>query len=387
VTTAGRRTLRPRWPRWVAALASAASVPAVLMLGAMLVFAVPAQGQGNGQMPPLPPPSPAGGAPPIDWEPNPGPPSRVINLRAITSDRRVMLHWNASEPSDFSHYNVYRRTLGRAWSDVPIGTATAAPFDDTVRRLRGLYTDTDVSPRTTYVYRVTSVDQDGNESVRSREEPIARPLRLRFSNPKLDRARRGDSCRDPYLVGYNARTRKVQGDTDKIRLRISRRSGIARWERRRSSVVLCEAAGRWWSRWEEDGRPQEWIDPNPRGGLWENFSVRPGTGVDFLYVTARRVRGRTGSSCRNPWVAWYDYGLQGTVGDHDKVRVRRRSDGKVDGWRATNWKWEIQPGLKLCEASEIAWNGSRWTQHRGTSHRVVHRYTSSRRMYVAVARR
>lgn len=77
------------------------------------------------------------------------PPSEVTNLRESHTDTGVTLQWSNPADSDFDHSNVYR-------DNVLLGTSAG-----------GLYIDDYASPSTTYSYKITTVDTNGNESTGS----------------------------------------------------------------------------------------------------------------------------------------------------------------------------------------------------------------------------
>ncbi|HBL28214.1 MAG TPA: hypothetical protein DD490_15375 [Acidobacteria bacterium] len=75
------------------------------------------------------------------------------DLVALTDAGRVRLVWRASEAEDFAGYVVYRRDEGGAWRRL---SEQALPTPE--------YVDTTVASGSTYGYRVSAVDQAGNES-------------------------------------------------------------------------------------------------------------------------------------------------------------------------------------------------------------------------------
>ena len=79
------------------------------------------------------------------------------NPLASASDAQTVLSWFASTTSDAAGYNVYRST--RPFDE--IGRATKVNSSP-LRSSR--FTDTGLSNGTTYYYRATTVDQEGNES-------------------------------------------------------------------------------------------------------------------------------------------------------------------------------------------------------------------------------
>jgi fibronectin type 3 domain-containing protein len=100
-----------------------------------------------------------------DGEEVPAPPTELTATPAVG---QIELTWTASP--DAATYNVYRSTA----SPVDTGAAPLATVDAPQTN----YTDTAVEEGTTYYYRVTAVDAEGNESVGSNEvseTPAASP--------------------------------------------------------------------------------------------------------------------------------------------------------------------------------------------------------------------
>jgi fibronectin type 3 domain-containing protein len=85
------------------------------------------------------------------------------DLVALTEPGRVRLVWRASEAADFAGYHVYRRE-----GDGEFRRITEQPLPTPE------YVDTGLASRT-YGYRVTAVDQTGNESAPSPEVRAAVP--------------------------------------------------------------------------------------------------------------------------------------------------------------------------------------------------------------------
>ncbi len=91
----------------------------------------------------------------------PPPPADLV---ALAESGRVRLVWRSSPAPDLAGYLVYRREGAGAWRKL-----TAEP-------LAALeYSDTDVAAGRAYTYRVTAVDQQGNESEAGPEAPAAVP--------------------------------------------------------------------------------------------------------------------------------------------------------------------------------------------------------------------
>ena len=92
----------------------------------------------------------------------PPPPTELV---ALTEAGRARLVWRASEADDVAGYIVYRRE-GETGK---LERLTAKPVESTE------YLDTAVGAGKTYVYRVTAIDQAGNESGPSNEVRAAVP--------------------------------------------------------------------------------------------------------------------------------------------------------------------------------------------------------------------
>jgi hypothetical protein len=100
------------------------------------------------------------------------PPATPTGLAAIPSNNgttpTIDLSWQPNTDPDLAGYNVYRRVNGTF--ERITSTATPGPA----------FTDTTVTPGTAYAYRITAVDNTGNESKPSTEvTETARPA----SNP------------------------------------------------------------------------------------------------------------------------------------------------------------------------------------------------------------
>lgn len=84
------------------------------------------------------------------------PPSPPANLTAAVEGQDITLSWTVNTESDLAHYIVYRQT-STGWLNLGVATADADSYID-----RNL-------PLGAYVYRITAVDQVGNESLPSDE--------------------------------------------------------------------------------------------------------------------------------------------------------------------------------------------------------------------------
>jgi hypothetical protein len=91
----------------------------------------------------------------------PPPPTELVGLGETG---RIRLVWKASEAEDLAGYVVYRRG---AQGDFRRITPQPLPAAE--------YVDTDVKPGETYSYRVTAIDQAGNESAPGGEVRVTMP--------------------------------------------------------------------------------------------------------------------------------------------------------------------------------------------------------------------
>ncbi|MFB6272695.1 MAG: FG-GAP-like repeat-containing protein [Salinibacter sp.] len=120
-------------------------------------------------------------------------PPSPSGLVAAAEQQQVDLTWEAST-SEVDGYNVYRSTS--SFGDPSDATKlNASPLSD------ASYTDADVSNGTTYYYRVTAVDDEGNESSPSNEatatpsafanwpEPEETSITLKIVSPEVDVSR------------------------------------------------------------------------------------------------------------------------------------------------------------------------------------------------------
>lgn len=92
------------------------------------------------------------------------PPPVPGDLVALTEPGRVRLVWRASEAADFTGYHVYRRE-----PDGELRRVTEQPLTTPE------FVDTGVASGQIYLYRVTALDQAGNESTPSAEVRAAVP--------------------------------------------------------------------------------------------------------------------------------------------------------------------------------------------------------------------
>ncbi len=84
--------------------------------------------------------------------------TQPTGLAAEAGDQKVTLTWESNTESDLSSYRIYRETASNPTDQLTTVTAGNAS-----------YTDTEVTNNTTYYYRITAVDEDGNESAYSEQ--------------------------------------------------------------------------------------------------------------------------------------------------------------------------------------------------------------------------
>ena len=92
------------------------------------------------------------------------PPATPTNPSGSGDVGSVQLTWAPASEPDFHHYNLYRATLPSGVSSLHRTGLTQAS-----------HTDTDVLPGATYAYRVTAVDETGNESAPTGEIQVRVP--------------------------------------------------------------------------------------------------------------------------------------------------------------------------------------------------------------------
>ncbi|NVJ59418.1 MAG: endonuclease [Gammaproteobacteria bacterium] len=85
------------------------------------------------------------------------PPSAPTGLTGVGGDLSAQLSWNANTESDLAGYHVYRSDNGGASFAKVTGVYLAGPE----------FTDTNLTPATSYVYQVTAIDIYNNESAPS----------------------------------------------------------------------------------------------------------------------------------------------------------------------------------------------------------------------------
>ena len=95
--------------------------------------------------------------------PDTTPPAQVAGLSVTAaSSTQLNLSWTANTEPDLNHYNVYRGTT--AGFPVTLGTTTPVATPTT-----SPYSNTGLSPSTTYYYKVSAVDNAGNIGTLSAE--------------------------------------------------------------------------------------------------------------------------------------------------------------------------------------------------------------------------
>ena len=93
------------------------------------------------------------------------PPAQVAGLSVTAaSSTQLNLSWTANTEPDLNHYNVYRGTT--AGFPVTLGTTIPVATPNT-----SSYSNTGLSPSTTYYYKVSAVDNTGNIGPLSLEQP------------------------------------------------------------------------------------------------------------------------------------------------------------------------------------------------------------------------
>lgn len=99
-------------------------------------------------------------------------PSAPTGLTGESGDEVINLTWNANSEEDLAGYNLYRSQ--ESFSDV----SGMIPVNDSSLLTGVDHTDTGLENGTTYYYRLTTVDQDSNES-----EPSSEIKATPFSDP------------------------------------------------------------------------------------------------------------------------------------------------------------------------------------------------------------
>ena len=95
--------------------------------------------------------------------PDTTPPSAPSGLSASSGDGQISLSWNGSDASDLAGYNLYRAQRSISSADEMTPVNGTSPINETS------LTDQDIDNGATYYYRLTAVDESGNESTLSGE--------------------------------------------------------------------------------------------------------------------------------------------------------------------------------------------------------------------------
>ncbi len=130
-------------------------------------------------------------------------PSAPSGLVATSGDNQVDLSWDANTESDLTGYNVYRSTS--SFQEI----ANATQVNDGLVE-DSSYTDSGLTNGTEYFYRVTAVDDAGNESGLSGEssaipedQPPASPTGLQATGYDSQVGLGWDANTEEDLAGYN----------------------------------------------------------------------------------------------------------------------------------------------------------------------------------------
>lgn len=91
------------------------------------------------------------------------PPAAPVGLQAVLGPASVELVWERNSEPDLKGYRVYRSASGGAWN------AIASDLENPG------YSDRSIQPGVRLAYRVTAVDQNGNESAPSETVEVAIP--------------------------------------------------------------------------------------------------------------------------------------------------------------------------------------------------------------------
>jgi len=105
------------------------------------------------------------------------PPAVPSGLQVIAGNGQVSLSWNANTQVDLSHYQIYRSTTGGF-------TPTQSNLIDKVDKPDTTFIDTGLTNETRYYYRISAVDNAGNESEFS-DEVNATPFSQRMPIAKI----------------------------------------------------------------------------------------------------------------------------------------------------------------------------------------------------------
>ncbi len=134
---------------------SAAYQDSTFEFGQSYVYSVRAFA-GQGESAALTPPSHSAEVAAVDRFP----PASPQNVRAVTIPGAVDLAWSPNSEADMAGYNVYRRERD-SLLQLNLGLLPAP-----------LFHDPSATAGTRYLYRVTAVDGDGNESAASQDAVV-----------------------------------------------------------------------------------------------------------------------------------------------------------------------------------------------------------------------
>ncbi len=98
------------------------------------------------------------------------PPPVPSELKSDSGSEQIALQWDAVDAEDLDGYNIYRST-----STLPSGSVSSLSPVNESPVAEPSFTDVTVENGTVYAYRVTGVDESGNESDPS-DETTVRPF-------------------------------------------------------------------------------------------------------------------------------------------------------------------------------------------------------------------
>ncbi|WP_138429556.1 fibronectin type III domain-containing protein [Fodinibius saliphilus] len=107
-----------------------------------------------------------------DNKDNTNTPSAPTNLSGLSGDQEIKLNWDSNSEDDLGGYNLYRSTS--SFSEI----SGMDPVNGGSLISNATFTDNKLENGTTYYYRLTAVNNDGEESNLSTELEITP-----FSNP------------------------------------------------------------------------------------------------------------------------------------------------------------------------------------------------------------
>ncbi|MCK4447098.1 MAG: DUF1565 domain-containing protein, partial [Candidatus Marinimicrobia bacterium] len=137
---------------------------------------------------------------------SPAPPQNLTAIPGPAAAGQVTLRWNQNTESDLHKYNIYRDTSSPATT--LIDSVVGAPPDT-------FYIDTGLTNGQVYYYRVTAVDDAGNESEYSDEvSAIPNPVTIHVSTSGNDS--NSGTASNPLRNIQTALSRANSGDTIKV---------------------------------------------------------------------------------------------------------------------------------------------------------------------------